>query len=171
MNCKEGVIQLLDQITNIIQVIPDQDYPQQMEIFNNSTLGKHFRHIYDFFNCLINQCNCDEVDYAKRQRDAMIESDPSYAISHFEGLKEDISNLNEDLDIEVYTDFELPDGQRPKVRSTIGRELMYAYDHAVHHLAIVKIGLKIVHPDLPLSKDVGVAASTIKHQYEVSHGH
>ena len=171
MNCKQGAVQLIHQINSIIEVIPEVDYSKGMEIFNGSTLGKHFRHIYDFFNCLVHQCNCNEVDYAKRLRDQQIETDRQYAIHQFEELSKEISCLDETLSIEVYTDFELPDGQRPKVRSTIGRELMYAYDHAVHHLAIVKIGVKSIHPDLPLNKDIGVAASTIRHQYEVSHGH
>ena len=171
MNCKEGAIQLIDQIITTIQLIPADDYAQPMEIFAGSTLGKHFRHIYDFFNCLVEQCDCHEMDYAERKRDTLIEEKSNYAVDMFNCLKDGVKSLNELHSMEVYADFLLPDGTRPKVTSTIGREIMYAYDHAVHHLAIVKIGLKALDPNLPIDDQMGVAASTLQHQYEVTHGH
>jgi len=171
MNCKEGAIQLIDQIIATIQVIPKTDYARPMEVFNGSTLGKHFRHIFDFFNCLIEQCDCKSVDYAKRERDELIETQSAYAARHFELLKGRLSDLEEHKNLEVFADFLLSDGSRPSVQTTIGREIMYAYDHAVHHLAIVKIGLKALDPYLPINEQMGVAASTIKHQYEMTHGH
>jgi len=171
MNCKRGAINLIDQIINVIEMIPEGQYALPLDIFNGSTLGKHFRHISDFFDCLINQCDCALVDYASRNRDNDIEEIPEYAISKFGHLKGQIEKLNEEETLKVYADFQLEDGTRPVVTTTIGRELMYAYDHAVHHLAIVKIGLKSNNPDVQIPQSLGVAASTIKHQFEVSHGH
>ena len=171
MNCKEGAIQLIDEIISTIEVIPHSDYAKSLEVFNQSTLGKHFRHIYDFFHCLVDQCSCQEVDYALRKRDSDIETDPVYVVSKFKDLKSQLNLLDESTVIDVHADFQLMGGLRPKVQSTIGRELMYAYDHAVHHLAIVKIGIKALNKDLPVNKHLGVAASTIMHQYEIDHGH
>ncbi len=171
MNCKEGAIELIDQIIHTIALIPENDYSRELDVFNGSTLGKHFRHIYDFFHCLVEQCACHKVDYAQRTRESIIENDPFFVREKFEQLKKEISPLNEDLPMDVYADFHLSDGNRPKVASTIGRELMYAYDHAVHHLAIVKIGIQSLQANIALDKNLGVAASTIQHQYEVNHGH
>jgi hypothetical protein len=52
---------------------------------------------------------------------------------------------------------------RPIVQSSIGRELLFAYDHAVHHLAIIRIGIKAACPDVLLPASVGVAPATVKY--------
>lgn len=171
MNCKEGVQELIDQIVAIIHVIPQDQFARPMEIFNGSTLGKHFRHIHDFFACLIEQCHLATLDYALRKRDSLIETDKKEAIAGFIYIQKHLPDLQEDHKKKVLADFELKDGIRPKVITTVGRELMYGYDHAVHHLAIIKIGLKAINPNLPINDEVGVAASTIKHQYATKHGH
>lgn len=171
MQCKQGALQLIDEIIETLNIIPTEAYAASLEVFEGSTLGKHFRHIHDFFNCLITQCEHEHVDYAKRKRDETIEGQKDSAITHFSHLKSSINKLDESRVLKVYADFTLDDGSRPAVQTTIGRELMYAYDHAVHHLAIVKIGLQSIDPMLPFKKDLGVAASTTSHTYAVVHGH
>ena len=166
MNCKEGAIQLIDQIIEIIDVVPTTSYADPLEVFGGSTYGKHFRHIYDFFNCLVEQCGCQKVDYALRMRNEAIETSQETAISHFSEIKKTMADLCEEAPLEVYADFAMINGERPKVQTSIGREIMYAYDHAVHHLAIVKIGLRTQFPDLEINNNIGVAASTIEHQLD-----
>ena len=164
MKCKEGALKLIDRIVDTIELISNEEYRMPLDIYNDSTLAKHFRHIYDFFNCIIEQKDRDVVDYSLRDRDVRLEEDKEYAINHFELLKKRLKNMEESQPVSVKADFELSDGQRPIVHTTIGREIMYGYDHAVHHLAIVKIGIKSLNPDIPVHKDLGVAASTLRHQ-------
>jgi len=40
--------------------------------------------------------------------------------------------------------------------------LLFFYDHAIHHLAIIKIGLLCHFPHVQAEKDLGVSPSTIK---------
>lgn len=166
MNCKEGAIQLIDQIIEIIEVVPTSAYSKSLDVFGGSTFGKHFRHIYDFFDCLIEQCGCSKVDYALRMRNESIETSPKVAIEHFNQIKGTMNGLCEEESLEVYADFAMVNGERPKVKTSIGREIMYAYDHAVHHLAIIKIGLRTEFPDVAINDNIGVAASTIEHQLD-----
>jgi hypothetical protein len=44
------------------------------------------------------------------------------------------------------------------------RELVYNIEHAVHHMAIIKIGVREVAPQIVLPHDFGIAASTIRYQ-------
>lgn len=168
MNCKKGAVQLISQIIATIKIMDQTDYDRPMDIYNGSTMGKHFRHIYDFFNCLVVQSDQAVIDYCLRARDEGIESNRDFAIELFEALKLNLAKLDETKEIIVKADFEIEDKIRPQVNTTIGREVMYAYDHAVHHLAIVKIGLNLIRPDLQINQDLGVAASTIRHQH--AHG-
>ena len=159
---------MIDQILAILKLIKDEEYNQPLEMYNGSSVGKHFRHIFDFFNCILAQTQ-SELDYCLRPRDSQIEVNREYAQNAFKNLSVALLNLNEERDLVVHADFELEEGVRPTVRSTVGRELMYAYDHAVHHLAIVKIGLKSINPSINISSDLGVAASTLRHQHAHLH--
>ncbi len=164
MNCKKGAINLIDTIIDTISAIDTDHYHQPIEIYNGSTFGKHFRHIHDFFHCLIHQCPEKKVDYCHRCREERIENEKAYSIEAFRALQKDLETLDENQIISVKADFEISPGERPTVKTSIGREIMYAYDHAVHHLAIVKIGLNAHCPNLDLDQNIGVAASTIRHQ-------
>jgi hypothetical protein len=52
-------------------------------------------------------------------------------------------------------------------QSNIERELMYNIEHTIHHLAIIKIGLNAVAPQIALSEHFGVAPSTIRHKQNI----
>ncbi len=163
MDCKKGAIALIDSIINTISVIDADLYRRPLEIYNGSTFGKHFRHIHDFFHCLTHQCNSLELDYCNRCRETSIEDHKDSCIAAFQVLQQDLAKLDEHRIITVKADFEVSDGVRPEVKTSIGREIMYAYDHAVHHLAIVKIGLNEHCRGLEINQDLGVAASTIRY--------
>jgi uncharacterized damage-inducible protein DinB len=165
MDCKKGTIRLTRQIAALLNTITPEAYAYPLEIFNGSTLGHHFRHIFDFYDCLLQGTIAKEVDYAARQRNVQLELDPAYAMARFDELRLRLDNLRDEEVLQVRADFSshIQDA-RPLVASTIGRELMFAYDHAIHHLAMIKIGLRDAMPGLPLDEKLGVAPSTLKYR-------
>lgn len=170
MNCKEGAQHIAGQIVSLVSEIERQDYARPLEVFNGSTLGQHFRHILEFYRCLIQGAGSGLIDYANRQRDPDIENDPHFARRACQELVTAIAHLEEDQRIAVKADFSANgENERPIVQSSIGRELMFAYDHAVHHLAIIKIGLQTGFPKLRLDPNLGVAPSTVKFRQEQRH--
>ncbi len=50
------------------------------------------------------------------------------------------------------------------IASNFYRELIYNIEHAVHHMAIMKIGVLEVAPYVSMPLDFGVAVSTIRHK-------
>ncbi|RMG87405.1 MAG: DinB family protein [Bacteroidetes bacterium] len=164
MNCKQGTSEIIRQITDLLETIDDKAYHTQLPAFKGSTIGQHFRHIADFYTCFINGLHAGVIDYAARERDPQIETHTEYAIAVFQKIADKVAACDESRPVEVKADFsdELTES-RPLVRSSVGRELMYAYDHAVHHLAIIKIGLRVAFPDIPLDEKTGVAPSTLKY--------
>ncbi len=164
MTCKSGALTLIDTIIETIYAIDETLFYQPLAIYNGSSFGKHFRHIHDFFHCIVVQADEPNIDYCHRHRDSNLEGSKAISIDSFNNLKRELINLNESQLLSVKADFTLDNGLRPMVKTSIGREIMYAYDHAVHHLAIIKIGLNEHCPDLEINQDLGVAASTIRHQ-------
>lgn len=163
MNGKEGIINIVNQINGILSNIEEGLYSAPLAIYNGSSIGQHFRHIYDFFRCLAYGATQQVVDYAQRERDLRIEQDPLFAMSAFASELEILLGLEEHAPVAVRADFSVQnDVLRPEYSSSLGREITFIHDHAVHHLAIIKIGLQCEAPDLLKDKNFGVAPSTVK---------
>jgi hypothetical protein len=167
MNCKQGTHLIIQQMVELLGKLDAEPYGKPLQLFNGSTIGQHFRHILDFYGCLMRGVEEGRIDYAKRERDIRVEMEPPYAAGLFEKYTGQVARLVENEAIEVVADFSSDfNEERPVVASTVARELMYAYDHAVHHLAMIKMGLKVACPAVEVSQGLGVAPSTLKHWKE-----
>jgi len=165
MDCRQGSNLILRQIGDLLSRMDDGQYTKQLPLFNGSTIGQHVRHIYDFYNSVVKSLEKGELDYADRERNQDIERYTHNAALNFMPLSKLILALDEDTLVDVVTEFDTKETTvRKRVGSSIGRELMYAYDHAVHHLAIVKMGIQTNFPEFEMNQEIGVAPSTIKHQ-------
>ena len=165
MDCKEGTRRMAKQISNLLDQIDQASYHKPLAVFKGSSLGQHVRHILDFYTCISKGCANDLIDYSKRQRDARIEQDKNFAKAMLNNLSEEICGLDEAALIQVRADFSTEtELDRPIVHSSIGREIMFAYDHALHHLAIIKIGIQTAFPNLDLEENLGVAPATVKYR-------
>lgn len=169
MNPKEGTILLISQVNDVLAKLNDSMYSRPLKIFNQSSIGAHIRHIADFYNCLIKGAKASCIDYEHRERNVRIETEIDFAITTFCKIKEGINILDMNKTTMIKTCFDSSEIDNiTNVQSSIGRELMYAYDHAIHHLAIVKIGLQVEFPSISIDSDLGVAPSTIKYRKQMS---
>jgi len=156
---------IFSQVIDILDNISDDNYTKSLDIFNGSTIGQHFRHILDFYHCVFIGALHGEIIYSNRDRSPSIESNTSIAKDAFLALLQKIDSLSDETELKVLTDFHTQDNQHNVyVNSTVGRELMYAYDHAVHHLAIIKIGIRENFLCENIDESIGVAPSTIIHK-------
>ncbi|KAA3622941.1 MAG: DinB family protein [Bacteroidetes bacterium] len=165
MDFKQGSTQMIHQITGLLGNISPEQYSKKLDIFKGSTLGQHFRHILDFYLVLLKYHSSGLVDYTLRERDLELETNPQYAMKTFEKVLSEVELLDEQTLLKVKADLlYVAEGERPLIPTSIGRELMYAYEHAVHHLAIIRIGIENAFPDLEIAKEVGIAPATIKYR-------
>lgn len=167
MNPKAGTRIITDQIQELLETLEDRTYSQPLSAFNGSSIGQHIRHIIDFYLCLIRGCEADatNIDYDKRQRNPKIETNTAVAITTLEHIANAVQRMDAHQITTVnssFTDSQLEGNSR--IPSSVGRELMYAYDHAIHHLAIVKIGMRVHFPDIAINPNLGVAPSTLKYR-------
>lgn len=161
MNCGQQSSNIFDQIIYLLEQIDDTDYCTPIDAFDGSSLGKHFRHVSDFYQCVIDGSVHGILDYGCRRRDERFERSTEAAIDTFNTLKNTVCTLHDDASLDVMADFNQHTTSKTLVKSSVGRELMYGYDHAIHHLAIIKIGLKILCPDVLIDHQMGLAPSTL----------
>ena len=164
MDAQNGTLLITGQMSALLARLPLYVYTQPVSLFHGSTVGQHFRHILEFYTCLLEGCDAAYVDYSSRQRNDAISEDPLTALSVLETVVQAIPELNVSQILQVESEFTDTDTKRPAYPSSIGRELQYAFDHAVHHLAIIRMGIEAHFPEVPVEADLGVAPSTLKHR-------
>lgn len=168
MNSKKGNAAIVTQICHLLDQLPQPAYTLPLEVLHGSSIGQHFRHILDFYQCLLRDIPSGTVNYAHRDRNPLMESLPEAAGDVFKTLSNSIQSLEEDSPLLVLGDFSAQDSdeQRPVLHSSVGRELMYAHDHAVHHLALIRIGIKEAAPGIGFDPHLGYAPATVQHKTE-----
>ncbi|MEZ4926191.1 MAG: hypothetical protein R3A50_07940 [Saprospiraceae bacterium] len=157
---KEAIIIVVDQIDYILSQIETEDYRRQLPEFDGHSIGQHFRHILEFFQCLGNGMGEGVIDYASRERNMLYEDSPSITASAFRDFIQALEK--QDIDSAMKVKAEYGCDERPDYHSSLSRELLFVYDHAIHHLAIIRIGLTCHFSYVNMHRDLGVSPSTIK---------
>jgi len=160
MNLIQESIFLLEDAEYFLQRISSEEYSKSIELMSDSTIGQHTRHFIEFYQCLLDQADSKNINYCLRKRDQLIEQNPQAANKAINNIKERLTDLDFEKEVTLFTAKE--NGNR--VKSTIGRELYYNIEHCIHHLALIKIGLLIIQPNLTLPSHFGFAPSTIQHR-------
>lgn len=147
--------------------LPPDLYQQPLDILSGSSIGQHTRHIIEFYQCLLEQ-SADQptplINYAHRRRDQRIETEPDYALACVDQICGQLPEVNEAATCRL--DCSEHGHDHLETRSTLGRELQYNIEHTIHHLAIIKIALRQMAPDIVLPAQFGVAPSTIRHRQD-----
>jgi hypothetical protein len=102
-----------------------------------------------------------QVDYAARKRNLLYEDNPALAAEAFSAFLEQIEAYSDTLPLSVCAEF--GSEVRPVYSSTVGRELLFIYDHAIHHLAIIKIGLNCQFPHISTDRHLGFRPPPLNH--------
>lgn len=153
----------LRQLETIILDTTADQYAKPLDILSGSSIGMHIRHILEFYQCLLSQYTSKEINYDARVRNVNIETNLTFCIQTLHQLINHIENLQENEDISLFTHQSL-EGKGHLIPSNLFRELNYVIEHAIHHMAILKIAYAHHFPEINLPPHFGVAFSTIKHQ-------
>lgn len=153
------------QLIAVLEDIQAEDYQKQSTVLSGATIGQHMRHIIEFYQCLVEACADGALNYDNRKRTLAFETFPAQAIQEINNIKDYLeqSYISKGLLMEVDYSSEM-DSEKQFVKTSLQRELVYNIEHAVHHMAIIKIGIKEVAPYLNLPAGFGVAVSTLKYQ-------
>jgi spore cortex formation protein SpoVR/YcgB (stage V sporulation) len=164
MDLKTACIRILDQMTEVIEQINDEDFIKPSQSLSRSTLGQHFRHAIEFFECLAKGQEKGVISYDHRDHDENIERSRVLAVEVIRRIKSFIAQVSVDQKIKLEVGYSHDTDSIEVISSNMAREIVYNIEHVVHHMALVKIGIKEIIPGLELPEDFGVAVSTIKYQ-------
>lgn len=148
----------LRELQELLILLDHLEYTSSDPALENASLGQHFRHIIELFECLVQGYDTGKVDYDKRNRALILENDRHAAISKLEEIIFKIGRPDKAMELTA-----LADAQNSMTMLTnYRRELLYNLEHLIHHEAIMKAGLKKC-PNIRLPEFFGYAPSTIKY--------
>lgn len=163
MKLIQACANILTQLTDLVAQIKDDDFIKPATTLSNSTIGQHLRHTLEFFICLEDGYERGVVNYDKRAHDKLIETDKFIARLAIDRIKDFVASVSDrQLFLEVGYDIDKDDYLT--IETTATRELVYNIEHAVHHMAIMKIGIREIATYINLAPDFGIAASTVRYR-------
>lgn len=158
---------ILNQLAHILQQVEDRDFSKPSAALSKSTIGQHTRHTLEFFICLEEGFAKGVVNYDKRAHDKLIESDKFIALNAINRIRDFVMSQKTDMPLKLEVGYDRDNDSCVTIETNYLRELTYNIEHAVHHMAIMKIGIREVAPYVILPADFGIAASTIRHKESV----
>lgn len=164
MNLNRACCTILSQLTHLVNQISDQDFTKPVDSLGQSTIGQHLRHTLEFFICLEQGAEAGLINYDKRAHDKVIENDKFVALSVLSRIQEFITSQPANKILKLEAGYDLHKEEFVTIETNFLRELVYNIEHAVHHMAIMKIGIREVAPYVSLPGDFGIAVSTIRYQ-------
>jgi hypothetical protein len=133
---------ILAQCAEFVIAVPDASYAAPSSTLRGGSIGKHLRHTLDHFAAALGGVSepFHVIDYDSRLRDVPMETDRRAAIECLTLLRDRIAaaageGLNKSVRVRVMID---GDGRTADLISTLGRELAFATNHAIHHQAMMK---------------------------------
>lgn len=160
----DAAIAILSQGVDLLAALPADTYTRRVPLAFDACIGGHYRHCLDHFTSLLRDRGAAEVDYDRRDRDARIESQPDFALAVTRQLIAQLERL--DLaalaaPVRARCEVSYLPGDSPVTASSLGREMVYAIAHAIHHYALIAVMARLLEARLPAH--FGVAPSTVAH--------
>lgn len=163
MNINSAIKNIFDQLVFVLEHLSTQEYNQPSISLKGFTIGQHMRHTLEFFKCLHDGIASQQVNYDERARDYSIESDAHSAIMLIGDLTLALDGLGKNEPLTLELSYANTESEKITVASNVDRELVYNIEHAIHHMALIAIGLREVKPTMQLPEGFGIASSTMRH--------
>jgi hypothetical protein len=162
---------IFDQLSETIGQLSETELTTSSTILSGSSVGQHLRHTLEFFICLETGYDAGVINYDNRDHNKLIETSKPIALSTIGRVRQFVNNRRNDKPLQLEVVYDLADIRNVvSVKTNYFRELTYNIEHAVHHMAIMKIGIREVAQHVLIPAGFGVAASTLRYREEITAG-
>ena len=148
----------LTELSDLLSQLSADDYSFPCPALSNSSIGEHTRHSIEMFQCLENQYDLGVVNYDKRERNVLIQTDTEFAIKSILSIQQNLDKKNKNIAL-----LQIIDGEEIRIESNYFRELLYNLEHCIHHQALIKVAI-LQSETIIIDPNFGVARSTIEYR-------
>ena len=164
MQLRETGRDILIQLLDLTEKLESDEYSEELDILDGNSIGKHIRHVIEFFELLIEGANTGFINYDKRNHEPIYEQDLSEANRKISTLIEQLKKFKGKEDLVLEVSYAASGREVFRIMSSGERELAYNIEHAIHHMAIIKIVINTLFPNIKLPINFGIAYSTVRFQ-------
>ena len=164
MSLNASAKELLTQLLGIIEQMKEEEYSRPISELSNSTIGQHIRHTLEFFLCLMDARTVGRINYDHRKHDQLIETDIELAQNVIVSIVEFLQKETDDFSVIHEANYEFEEKEEIAMPSSFYRELAYNIEHAIHHMALIKVGLRAGFNHIEIPEHFGVASSTVRYR-------
>ncbi len=148
----------LDELIRLLKQLSNEEYSNPCVQLSNSSIGEHSRHIIELFQCLENQYESGVINYDQRQRNILIQTNTDFAIEKIIAIQNNLDKENKNILLQQKID-----GNEIQTESNYYRELLYNFEHCIHHQALIKVAI-LQYTTITIDENFGVARSTIEYR-------
>lgn len=158
----QGCIHVLERSELLLDRIPAALYTSREG--THDSIGCHLRHGLEHITCFLEGLEAGVVDYDKRRRDAVLETDIDIMREAICKTRSCLLGIDPEVLERRLTVIQIPTpGHSPgEVESSVVRELIFLSSHMIHHLSLMYIHCTNAGVDLP--EDFPLAFSTIAYR-------
>ncbi|MDX2095791.1 MAG: DinB family protein [Alphaproteobacteria bacterium] len=154
-----GLDRILADLQQVLATLPAAAYCKA--VGGESSVGAHMRHLLEFMQVLADNLESGVIDYESRAHNAAYESDPEAVAAILPQLHAKLTQAVLRLSAHhplLLRETAFVGGRKITLTTSLGREILFMLQHAIHHLAIIK--MQAAAMDIALGAQMGVAVAT-----------
>lgn len=155
----ENLHQQMQRLGQLLEHLPADAYTTSIRHLSMSTIGGHTRHTLEMMDCALQGHASGKIDYINRVRNLSLETDITFALQRLKSICVQLEKPDVPLRVLVENPM---DNRQMEVNTTYFREINFLTDHAVHHMALIKVGL--IELGIPFDDTFGIAHSTLRYR-------
>jgi len=155
--------EICSQLFQLCNELENKEYTHCSSLLLGGSIGKHMRHIIEFYDILREGSEIGEINYDTRSRSRQIENETEAAKLRLTSILTWLEGLKENKNLSLCFSFDQEKDDVKQVESNLMRELAYNMEHAIHHMALVRIALDQQFSHVKIDSNFGLAYSTIRY--------
>ena len=163
-NLKSTAGIILLQLAEMCRQLSDEEFGKSLDMLQGNSVGKHLRHVIEFFELLVTGSPSGAINYDLRQHDSDLENRRNLASDRLQQLIQSIASLDTAAALTLSVSYGRSQDDAVAIPSGVARELAYNIEHAIHHMAIMKIAIVSRFSWIVLPENFGVAYSTQRYR-------
>ena len=160
---KKASNQIIEQLIRLADNISDENFTASLSVLLNNSIGKHYRHIIEFYQVMFEGLDSGRINYDNRKHDPELEQDRNKCLEALRRIEQQFQKTIWQETMELSGSYSTESDDLFSVGTNAEREMVYNIEHAVHHMAIIRIAIQHEFPEIRLEKEFGYAYSTLKH--------
>lgn len=148
----------LNELIHLLGQLSNEEYVESCPELSSASIGEHARHIIEMFQCLENQYDSGIINYDKRERNVLMQTNTNFAQNQIVSIQNNLEKENKNLILQ-----QIIDEEEIRIQSNYQRELLYNLEHCIHHQALIKVAI-LKYSTISVDENFGVARSTIEYR-------